>query len=658
MKDNRTKPQRHGSIIIGAINRFTAFIYSFFSNGRIGNMLSSDNTLCKRSYLAGVFSQKRVRTKRVLLKYPESLMEKGIASRAILFFREFMASLKMNVYGMFFTFLGLSSAIALLIPAITEGFSALDDYALITSGIITLCAIPMLFSSKSATEALIESRMMKKVVLDILCIPAEKLKIQKRYGGTVCMFVSAIIAMGLGALSYFIDPITVPVIFLALVAVLAVFSSPETGVIITLALTPFMQYMSQPKAVLLTAIVLTALSYFCKVFRRRRAVSLSPEISTVLLFCAFILVTGCFSVGGLKTFTDSLQTVIIILGGFFLTYNLINTEKMLAACLKTLAVSLLFLCMVGIWESVFYGISNRIIDTMTPNISQITEENILYIADDGIVFGLFIILIFPILLSYISNRKTVKSISMMTIFCIVAVIAAWMCSHYEIMVALVLEIFLFWLLYTHKAMTAIIIAAIPIGIAVVLYPYAVKYWGIPDVSSILMEYMPASISDSKMHSAVINDVLIMLKDGNYLGIGAGDYAFGIMFPAYAEGASQGAEHPMSLWLQVLCWSGIFGFFAFALFSIFIIKRTLGFIRDPYNKELRSKATALFCGLSAAILLGCVYSIWIDERLLYLFWVCVGLLVSYIRLGKTRELLRRSAFKSTESEKDIEVLFVD
>ena len=658
MKDNETRRKGRGSLIIGAINRLTAFIYSFFSNGRIGEMLSSDDTFCKRSYLAGVFGKEKGRAQRVLLKYPEAVMEKGIVSRAILFFRGFMASLKLNVYGMFFVFFGLSSCITLLIPTITEGFSAVDEYALITSGIIMLCALPLLFSSRSATEALLESKMMRKVVLDILCIPEEKLKIQKRYGGTVHIFVSAIIAMALGALSYFVDPIVVPLAFMCLIAVLAVFSSPETGVIITLALTPFMQYMSHPKMVLIIAISLTAISYFAKVFQRRRTISLSPEITMVFLFCAFILAAGSFSVGGGKTFADSLMTVAIILGGFFLTYNLINTEKMLSACLKTLAVSLLFLCMIGIWDSALYGISNRIIDKMNPGISQITEENVLYIADNGIVFGLFIVLIFPILLSYVSNRKSVKSTSMMTILCILAIVAAWMCSHYEIIVALLLEILIFWFLYSHKTMTTVIVACVPIGIAILLYPYAVGYWGLPDISSILEDYMPASITDSDIHTAVINDVIMMLKDGNFLGIGAGDHAFEVLFPAYATGASAGAEHPVSLWLQILCWSGVFGFIAFVIFIMFIVKRSLGFIRDPYNKELRGKTVALFCGIAVAILFGFVYCIWTDERIMYLFWACVGLLASYINLGKNLASVRHGEFKSTEDEKEIEIVFLD
>ncbi len=650
------KQKKRRSLIVGAINRFTAFIYSFFANGRIGEMLSSENTLCKRSYLANSFNKEKKKAQNVLLKYPETVMEQGLASRSIVFFRGFMASLKLNVYGMFFTFFGFASCIALMIPALIEGFSAINEYAIIKAAIITLCSIPMLFSSKSAAEALMDSKVMKRIVLDIMCIPPEKMKIQRRYGGTGYTFISAIVAMALGALSYFIDPMVVPIVFICLVAVLVIFSSPEAGVLITLALTPFLQYMSYPKMVLLIAILLTAISYFCKVFQRRRTLSLSPEISMVLLFCGFILVAGAFSAGGLVTMLDSFYSVVIILGGFMLTYNLINTQKMLSACLKTLTVSFLFLCMMGIWESVLYGISNRIIDSVNPNISQITGENVFYIADKGIIFGLFAVLLFPMLFSYMINRKTAKGRALVVIFGMITVIAAWMCSHYEIIVALALECVLFWFFYSHKTMTAVIIASIPVAIIALLYPYAIRYWNFPDISSILMEYMPASISASKTHIAVIGDVIEMLKDGNILGIGAGDHAFAVIFPAYSSEASRGAEHPMSLWLQVLCWSGIFGFVAFMIFVVFLVKRSLGFIRSNYNKELRAKAMALFSGIIVAFLFGSVYSIWVDEKVLYLFWACVGLLMSYVRLGKKQESVRWGEFRSGQNEKDVELVF--
>lgn len=658
MADKRIKRKRRPSLLWSAIDRLTAIIYSFFTNGRIGDMLSSGNTLCNRSYLASTFNNGKRRASKILLKYSDPVMENGFVSRVIIFMRQFLASLRLNVYGVFFVFFGLASTIVTLVPALIGGMSGLNEIELITSAIITVCAIPLLFSSQTAAEAIFSSRTMSRLVLHFLCIPEEKMKTKKQYGGTIHVFIATVVAMVLGVLTYYFNPIIVPFAFLCICVTFLIFSSPESGVIITLALIPFLQYFSKSEFVLLVMVAVTAVSYLCKVLQRRRHLYLSPEISMVLLFCGFTIMGSIFSHGGVQTFVDSVVTIVLILGGFLLTYNLVNSKKLLSAAFKTLTVSFIVLCIMAVWESVYYGISNRIIDRVSPNISRLAGEKVLFLADNGIIFGMFAILIFPMLFSYMIKRKSVKGIAMIASLCVLAIIAAWMRCYYEIMIALMLECVIYWFMYSHKTMTAVIFAMIPIGIVMMLYPYAVKYLYWPNISEILMEYMPASITNSEMHPSVIRDTFAMVMDGNFVGIGAGNHAFMSLFPAYASVGSVGAENSMSLWLDILCWSGVFGFASFFIFVVLLVKRSCGYLIDRGSGETRGRALALFSGLMSAMLFGCVYSIWMDERVLFLFWACTGLLMSYIRLGRDSEEVRKTQFKDTDDAKDVEVVFYE
>lgn len=658
MAVKKTKSKKRPSLLFGIADRFCAAIYSFFVNGRVGDMLSSRDTLCKRSFLARTLSKNRAGAQNAILKYPEALMERSISSRTLLFIRGFLASLKLNVYGTFFVFYGFISAIAYLIPAIISEFTSFDDYAVILSGVIMLSALPLLFSSQSAVPALVSSKFLRRIILNVLCVPEERLKVKRQYGGTVCVFVAAILGMGCGALSFFTHPLYVPLLALCLTAVFLVFAFPETGIIITLAALPFMQYLSNPHVILFILILLTTVSYFCKVFQRKREFTLSPEISMVMLFCGFIAVGGLFTRGGTSSFLDSISAIVYILGGFLLTYNLVNTEKMLSACLKTISISFIILCLVGIWEGAYNGFSTRIIDSLSPVISDITKENMLYILDDGVVFGMFALLVFPLLSAYVVKRKSFRGAAFITVGGVILFAAAWMCSHYEIIVALIIELILFWFIFSHKTMTAVLIAMIPVGIVAMLYPYAVEYLAFPDVSEIIMEYMPASMPDAELHSSVVGDSVRMLLDGNMLGIGVGESAFTSVFRPYASEASAGAVQPMSLWLQIVCWSGIFGLVAFGVFVVFLVKRSLGFFISSDNREQRSKALALYCGIIASLMLGFVYGIWIDVRILYLFWACTGLLMGYVRLGNENEEVRRASFMSSSEEKDLSVEFYD
>ena len=649
--------KRRPSLILSAIDRFSAFIYSFFFHGRVGDMLSSSDTLCKRSYLSGFFSRKsHVTVKKTVMDRANAIVESSAVARFVNFITEFLADLKIHVYGTFLTVFGLTCAITQLISALLNGVESIDMTVIIVSSIIAVCSVPLLFSSLPAIEAIANSSFLHKVTLDILCIPPENLKAKRQYGGTACIFIAALIAILLGGLSYFVSPLYFILLFVCILASVAILSLPETGVIVTLALLPFMQYTVDPTLILFSLLAITSVSYIFKVLERKRTVSLSPEITMVLIFCGFILAGGFLSKGGIQTFLDGVLTVFLILGGFFLTYNLINTEKMIAACLKTLTASFLVLCFIGIWDGFYNGVSARIIDSVEPRITPLTEESVLYIADNGAVFGLFAIILFPMLCAYIAKRKTVQGFFSVVLFMLISVIAASACSYYEIVVVLFIEFAIYWLINGYKAIKFLIVALMPIGFIYALYPFGMTYLGFPNVGQLLMEYMPASTHESAFHPQIAIDVIEMLFDGNILGIGAGEHAFESVFPAYAGVVSVGASDPSSLWLEILCWSGIFGFITFSVFLIFLVKRSFGFFIDPYSKELRTKAIALFCGIVGAMLFGCVYSIWSDYRVLYLFWAAVGLLMCYIRLGRNGDETKRAEFADGINAKDIELIF--
>ncbi len=657
-KNTNGKGKRKLSYLWSFTDRFTAMLYAILKNGRIGNMLSFGGSLYNNSLFYNTYQRKKSNVANAIKKYPEMIMGESAFSKIMRFFGMFFASLGLNVYGVFLVLFGLTSCVAYLIPAFANGFSSFDEAKVALSILISFCSLPMLFSSKTAVEALSESKIMSKIVLDIFCVPKEHLRSKKKYGGTGYIFSAAVIAILLGISSLYTHPLLVPLELLYFTVVFAVLAYPEIGVIAIFAMLPFMMCFPNPRAVLLISVLFTGISYMIKVFQRKRIFSLTVEIDMILLMCGFMVVCGSFTRGGAETFGESVSTAVIIFGGYVLTYYLFTTEKLMHACIKTLTASFLLLCFIGIWEGGYYGISARIIDSMGPDISSITSNNLLNVSDNGAVFGMLAVLIFPLLFTYITKQKSVQRIIAVAVLGSIAIIAVWMCSSYEIIIALMLESIIFWFLYSHKTMNVVIFALIPFGIIAMLYPGAVKYWGFPNISELFMEYMPASMTDHDVRGSVVRDVIKMISDGNIFGIGTGDGIFAMIFPNYASVSSAGAEDPMSFLLQLICWAGIFGAIAFLIFALFLFKRSLGFLISCDNCELRSRALALFSGISAALLLGQVYSIWSDVRIMYLFWAFAGLMMSLVKIGRMRERTRESQFVSTELATDVEVIFYD
>ena len=508
MNKNKVIKQRRshrGSLIWSTLDNFTAFLYSLFIFGRLGRHLSNKDTYCRRSLLAQSFSGKKTGARREWqMLFATSVHKNGLV-RLLSKIGKLLAYLKLNIYGTFFTFYGITAGLLNYIATLINGQSVFGSDSLqniLSAAAIAICAIPLLFSAQSATRAIAKSRIMRRVALDFLDIPEEKLESEVQYGGKQYAFVAVILAILCGALTYFFGVWYMIAVMLCAIGVYLVFSSPEVGVILTIAAIPFLQYGSVTKTGVVIMILITSLAYGAKLLHRRRSVHLSPELVMAFLFCGFLFAASLFTAGGAMITWNAISEIIIIVGGFFLTCNLITSRKRIDICTKTLTSVLVICATIGIWDGFYNGISHRISDSVSEQLFNISNVDVMAVLEGGVVFGIMAVLAFPILFAYVAKHKTVKGKAAMIIVSIITFVACWLCSRYEIVVALVIECVLFWLLYSHRSLSVMIIAAIPISIAALLYPYAIEHLGWPNFSAILAEYMPASLNGTAINPEV------------------------------------------------------------------------------------------------------------------------------------------------------------
>lgn len=657
-RNMRVARRGKGSFLWQTVDRFTAFLYSLFIFGRFGESLASQDTYCKRSYLAKRFSGRSDKSKKFSLTLSESI-SKTLVFRALSALRGYIAFLKLNVYGTFFAFYGLTAALVYIISMLIRGQNIwkLDNINLVVSALsVMILALPLLFSSHTATGAIAKSRFARRFILDFLDIPEEKLKSSKAYGGKEHVLFAVIFGLIFGGATYFMGPWYLPAAFAVLIGLFAIFVNPESGIILTVTAIPFFQFAGVMRTGLVIMILITSVAYVCKIAQRRRKITLSPEICMVLLFCAFIIASSIFAHGGKAVMWDAVSYVIIILGGFFLTYNLITSQKGIKICTKTMMLALVVCAFVGIWNGFYNGISHRLSDPVTEQLTNMSKVDIMAMFDSGWVFGIMAVLIFPLLFAYITKQKSAKGISAMMIACILVGIACWMCTRYEIVIALLVESIVFWLLYSHKSLTAIIIAAIPVTTVILLYPYAVANWHIPDIARILTENMPASSQNSAVNTEAVKVVFSIIFNGNIAGIGAGDQAIRAVLPTYTSSLSYSDIYGASVWLQILCWSGIFGFISFIVFIGFVIKRSFRCFARPYQKEYQGIGIALFSAIVLSLVLGLISNIWVNDGMMYLFWINAGLLLSHIRSADNELEKRTAGFAGTSDTSDTEIIF--
>ena len=652
-KDHVKKKKKSGSLFLRSVNALTEYLYSIFKHGRVGAALSPDNYSYQNSYTGYLVDKVVKKSRGVTAQTATAAFEQNIVTKLIGALRGLLASLSFNVYGIFFAIYGLTSVFMYYISHVIRGYYIHDFYAVITAGSIILCSLPMLTSSKSVSQMTSESRTMRRVALSLLGFSEENLKHKNAVGGTAYMFISSGVALAFGALTYFWHPSYFLLAFGVLVVVCLIFANPESGVVMTVIMAPFLQYTSYSDLLLALMIGVTAISYACKLIRRRRIMIFSAEEIILVIFCGFIIAASMFTAGGMVTFLDSLKTVLVIAGGFFLTYNLTKGERRLEVCTKLLTVSFVALCASGLWYIFYQGILDGVVYSMHEEIRPIFEsnDNIFYLEDTASVFSVLAVLVFPLLYLYIARSKSVRQFVFLNIVMVMCACAAFAYGTYEAVAAIAIELCVFFIMWGHRSLTALIFMTVPVCLLLLLYHYAEVYLGWMSIREIIDTALPINDPASSVRGEVVESVSEMLSDGNFSGIGAGEYAFTTVFPQYANAAASGADTPGNLYLQIICWSGVGGLITFVAFFFVLLKNSLGYLMVSRQKKLRGAVLALFCSMSVALVFGAVNCLWYDIRMLYLFWVCAGLLAGYIREGREArlraEIERCDAFNSKD-----------
>ncbi len=657
MANKRTKGKKaQGSVFLGWIHALCASLISLFSRSRIGRGFADLHLLYRNSLIGRMFEKSPAADRKKGRLYADSVIEQSRAFGALRSIGDFFALLGMNIYGMFFLAFALASVFIYYISMMFSDGNTHGISAAVLPVVIFICSIPMMVTSRSPVSVASDSRIMRGLLLSFLGVPEEKLKDNRQISGIEYMFISAIVGTLCGVLTYFVHPAYVPISFAVILVICLVLSNPESGVMMTMALAPFLQFFSGQDILLCAMVLLTAVSYTVKILRRKRTVNSSAESVLLAIFCGFILLAGVFSRGGGETLLESIKNVILIFGGFFLAYNLVRGQKKTASCLNIMTATFLVLCFGGLWNVFYNGIAEGVTYSFRENVQPIFESNILYIADNAAVFGVYSLLIIPMVFSYVSKRRSIKGIAGAVMLSIIAAVTLFVYGSYEALVGLAIEIIVFWMIYSHKSLAYMAMGAIPVAIFVMLYPVLSESFGWYDLETLIEGITPLPLEGSYTHTSTSLSIIDMLKDGNLAGIGAGKHAFLSYYPAYSDVVSLSALSPVSLWLQILCWSGVGGLICFSAFALFMFFNSIGKLTGIKEGSRRCDIAALLCGLFTVILFGFVSDVWSDSRMLWLFFTCAGLLAGALRDVAAENDRLQACFMSDSRGTDLELRF--
>lgn len=641
------------SIILGAIDRFTAYIYSLLKNGLFGYIFSGYKNET-RSHIADRLTSAKLSHHLGELRYGLCrLIEESVIIASVDRFAKYLLRCRLKVYGVFLMSFGAYTAVITAIDTIMANETAklFSDLGLMISLVIVFSSLPLVFSQHSLSEALVSSKI-GRFILRITGFGRISPDSHGRSAGHTS--VSFVLGVGVAILSHVIAPqynvIGVLGCIAAILTAYLVLLRPEIGVCSMFFLMPFL-----PTMALAAIVVYTFLCWMIKVLRGKRVLRLEPIDIVVMVFAVLLLSGGFISLspGSLK---PSLLMVCLIFG-YFLTVQLITNRDWLVRCSVSTVLSGAIVSLYGIvmyytgggyysaaWldGEMFGGIANRAVSTLeNPN-----------------MLGEYLIIVIPIAIAmFLSRGEGMRKTPTFACICLLGVclLLTWSRGAW---LALIVALIAFILMWHHRSIWLIILGVCSVPILPSILPASI----ISRFASI------GNMADSSTSYRVYiwRASVGMLKDNCMAGIGIGEDAWRRLYPMYSYMGIEAAPHSHNLFIQIWLELGVFGIIAFAIFILLLLQSAFTMfrrlsannpIRTPdltesimrFNKQnnltgadaqrtsklqLRMSVIGPLTGIIAVLIQGITDYSWYNYRLYLFFWLIAGLCSAYIRNGNS------------------------
>lgn len=596
-----------------------------FKNGAFGKIFSSlyqsEDHLLKNGFIGNAVAPFTIeKTEKLRLKTKiSSLYERSLFCRIISIIVNWLIHSYIRLWGVFLISVGIMIDAVFVLRILTEGSTVLFDYFLIGIGIIA-ASVPFLLSSRRLGEALLNGKLTRRIVLDVIGFNEESIHDEKTgFGGyySIAFLVGALLGLG----SYFIHPVYYLYAVLLALLFAVVMSVPEAGLMLTIVSVPFVSIFDDPSIVLMILVGTDFIAFVFKWIRGKRIVRIELVDIFVFIFALLLLFGGMISAGGNASVKSSLLYFGFMLS-YFLVVNMLRKRSSVERAIKLIVFSASIIAIIGIFEQGKGTVNPSWIDTVV--FSKIGTR-VTSLFDNPNMLSIYLILAFPFVLGQIVSVKTGKE-RLMYLLCAASVLictvftwsrGAWL--------GLAVGVCVFLLAYNIKTIWALLLAFISMPLWSMLIPSSV----IERAVSI------GSVTDSSTFYRFYTwkGVFRMLKDCFFSGIGTGEAAFREVFPIYSYAGTEYVMHSHSLYLEIAVQLGIVGLLIFAATMFFYGQKCFGHIRTHTNSD-KSRIVAI-CGVSSvsgALVMGFTDHIWYNYRVFLFFWIVMGITCASIRIS--------------------------
>ena len=642
------KPRRRrGSAIWQGLNRGTARFYAILGSSFLGRSLS-----CYRRINSGVDKAARYGSghrcapasparQRVMSAVSSSWIIRGLR---VLFGG--LLDCPIACYGMFGMAYGICSVMLFFLGTYLSGGFARGYGELIFSGLVVLLSFPLALSKRSLAEGLGCSPLFRWLFVRFLGVPQDRLAAADRTFSTeytvVAYYLSCVAGLLTAVATLFISPLVIPLVLLAAAFLGMIFTYPETGVVLFTLMLPFVWLDQKTLVAVVALILLTWCSYGIKLLFLHRTLRFGLLDRVVLIFGGFILVSGFTGYGVTAETIWQSVCLAVCTSSYFLIVNLMTTRAHIRRCL------------VGVAASV-------IVVTALAYIRHIPLDSLLWLegsrAGDAIIDGsrnamerlsqlwvdhteLYLVLVFSWLYAYLVHTKRLFRKIMCVLFILLDLTLIVMTNSVSALFCIAAVTVLFLLMLGHKWLSAGLIA-LP---GVVCGAYWLQY--LYPVS----DGLQTILSRSHLYKTQLIESLWQMVLDHPAGIGVGDKAFAVVYPAYAAPDLGGVTDCGNLFFEIVLSYGWAGLLLTVFLLFLFVQKSCTALRYTVVGKDRAMILGGVTSLVGMVIFGSVRSFITSPRVFFTVALVVALCSAYENIiFEERDTQRAQWASGTDAE---------
>lgn len=349
-------------------------------------------------------------------------------------------------------------------------------------------------------------------------------------------------------------------------------------------------------------------------------IDLSSLDPVLIIFFISIFMAGISSLFPMDSLNNLIYYLITFMTIIMITSS-IDSYDDLYMVIKLIILGTLLTALYGVYQWKVVGIQvNPSLTDLT--INQGMGGRVYSTMGNPNVYGELLVLTLPFFGTVIINEKTWLKKLFWAILLIPVIIILLKTGSRSAWVAFAVSVFIFVFFWKRKLVPFLVLLGI---LSLPFLPSSIY-------QRILTIFNPNDTS-LKYRKQILGPAYAMLRDYWITGVGLGNKVFSIIYQRYKSFGLTTVAHTHNLYVQIWLEAGIVAVTTLVLLVLRLVKSTFIVVKEKKSLKLNNILIASISAILGLCVMGLADHIWFYNRILFMFWVNIAIILTSLKLIK-------------------------